>query len=255
MGGATPGVMKFCEWLKNNFKKFNELDYDVLVKLEECWWKVNAHEKAPFAQLENHGQGPFANAKTKKDYDPYLDINRIFGRDYGSNNAGNIQDNMREYHNPSICKFRRFEMMKYAFDANDEYVAIKEREHSRTDIDSCQAYRELFCIMDEGWNANLVIMEYLVKISKKARILELKRRHLKIIVLTSNTPYPSRKIRRICACTSQDHEGTRSNMSYPEKIYTPYSSYGNKIFWKMSNVVPTPRNPQYDVSKSFKTPY
>ncbi|GKA19041.1 retrovirus-related pol polyprotein from transposon TNT 1-94 [Tanacetum coccineum] len=34
----------------------------------------------------------------------------------------------------------------------------------------------------------LVIMEYFVKISKKARILELKRRHLKNIVLTSNTP-------------------------------------------------------------------
>ncbi|GKF10941.1 hypothetical protein Tco_0048867, partial [Tanacetum coccineum] len=45
------------------------------------------------------------------------------------------------------------------------------------------------------------IMEYLEKISKKARIMELKRRHLKIIVLTSNTPYPSRKIRHICACT------------------------------------------------------
>ncbi|GJW04791.1 hypothetical protein Tco_1563647 [Tanacetum coccineum] len=48
-----------------------------------------------------------------------------------------------------------------------------------------------------------LIMEYLVKICKKERILELKRRHLKINVLTSNTPYPSRKIRRICACTSQ----------------------------------------------------
>ncbi|GJV63865.1 zinc finger BED domain-containing protein RICESLEEPER 2 [Tanacetum coccineum] len=46
------------------------------------------------------------------------------------------------------------------------------------------------------------IMKYLVKISKKARILVLKRRHLKITVLTSNTPYPSRKIRRNCACTS-----------------------------------------------------
>ncbi|GKG25694.1 hypothetical protein Tco_0398840, partial [Tanacetum coccineum] len=44
--------------------------------------------------------------------------------------------------------------------------------------------------------------EYLVKISKKARILELKRRHLKITVLTSNTPYLSKRIRRICACTS-----------------------------------------------------
>ncbi|GJT88518.1 hypothetical protein Tco_1070235 [Tanacetum coccineum] len=48
-----------------------------------------------------------------------------------------------------------------------------------------------------------VIMEYLVKISKKARILELKQRHLKITVLTTNTPYPSKKIRHICACTSQ----------------------------------------------------
>ncbi|GKC01317.1 hypothetical protein Tco_0987453 [Tanacetum coccineum] len=48
-----------------------------------------------------------------------------------------------------------------------------------------------------------VIMEYLVKISKKARILELKQRHLKILTLTSYTSYPSRKIRRICACTSQ----------------------------------------------------
>ncbi|GKC87663.1 hypothetical protein Tco_1148312, partial [Tanacetum coccineum] len=46
------------------------------------------------------------------------------------------------------------------------------------------------------------IMEYLVKISKKACILELKRRYLKITVLTTNMPYPSRKIRRIYACTS-----------------------------------------------------
>ncbi|GJY80351.1 reverse transcriptase domain-containing protein [Tanacetum coccineum] len=43
--------------------------------------------------------------------------------------------------------------------------------------------------------SHAVIMEYLAKINKKARILELKRRHLKIIVLTSYTPYPSRKIR------------------------------------------------------------
>ncbi|GKA45477.1 hypothetical protein Tco_0738273, partial [Tanacetum coccineum] len=37
------------------------------------------------------------------------------------------------------------------------------------------------------------IMEYLVKISKKACILELKRRHLKKLTLTSYTPYTSRK--------------------------------------------------------------
>nr|GEY01107.1 hypothetical protein [Tanacetum cinerariifolium] len=46
-------------------------------------------------------------------------------------------------------------------------------------------------------------MEYLVKINKNARIPLLKRKHLKITVLTTNTPYPSRKIRRIYACTSE----------------------------------------------------
>ncbi|GKA18367.1 transposase, Ptta/En/Spm, transposase, Tnp1/En/Spm-like protein, partial [Tanacetum coccineum] len=49
---------------------------------------------------------------------------------------------------------------------------------------------------------DIVIIEYMMKISKKTCILKLKRRNIKIIVLTSYTPYPSRKIRRICACTS-----------------------------------------------------
>ncbi|GJV03045.1 retrovirus-related pol polyprotein from transposon TNT 1-94 [Tanacetum coccineum] len=57
----------------------------------------------------------------------------------------------------------------------------------------------------------LVVMEYLVKISKKASILELKRRHWKITVLTTNTPYTSKKIRR--ACTSQK----KINTLYPGK--------------------------------------
>ncbi|GKB72936.1 hypothetical protein Tco_0934348 [Tanacetum coccineum] len=35
-GDATLGVMKFCEWLKNSFENFHDLDYEVLVKLEEC---------------------------------------------------------------------------------------------------------------------------------------------------------------------------------------------------------------------------
>ncbi|GJR97345.1 hypothetical protein Tco_0269519 [Tanacetum coccineum] len=137
-----------------SFENFHELDYDVLVKLEECWWKENAHENAPFARRENHGEGPYANAKTKKDYDPYLDIKCIFSRSYGSNNADITQYNKKEYHDPSICNIRRFEMIKYSFDADEEYVAIKEHEyldHSRTNIDACQAYQELFRIMDEGW--------------------------------------------------------------------------------------------------------
>nr|GEV42264.1 hypothetical protein [Tanacetum cinerariifolium] len=41
-GNATLGVIKFYTWLINSFGSFHELDYNVLLKLQECWWKINA---------------------------------------------------------------------------------------------------------------------------------------------------------------------------------------------------------------------
>ncbi|GKD49959.1 hypothetical protein Tco_1278935 [Tanacetum coccineum] len=32
-------------------------------------------------------------------------------------------------HEPSVCKIKKFKMTKYTFEANEEYVAIKEFEH------------------------------------------------------------------------------------------------------------------------------
>ncbi|GJU26789.1 hypothetical protein Tco_1165410 [Tanacetum coccineum] len=65
-GNATPNVMKFCAWLINSFGNFYELDYNILVKLQECWWKINAHEVAPFTRSESYGQRPYANFKLKR---------------------------------------------------------------------------------------------------------------------------------------------------------------------------------------------
>ncbi|GKC10940.1 hypothetical protein Tco_1007722 [Tanacetum coccineum] len=89
------------------------------------------------------------------------------------------------------------------------------------------------------------IMEYMVKVNKKARILELKRRYLKITVLTINMPYPSRKIWRICACTSlQTTKETRSNTPYLGKTNTSYSSHmeikysGRYQTWSLLQEIP-----------------
>ncbi|GKD94653.1 hypothetical protein Tco_1374490, partial [Tanacetum coccineum] len=68
------------------------------------------------------------------------------------------------------------------------------------------------------------IMKYLVKISKKARILELKRRHLKIddseilytISIKEDTAY-------VCLHFTRNHEDSKTNMPYPGDFYTPYS--------------------------------
>ncbi|GKB07777.1 hypothetical protein Tco_0836061 [Tanacetum coccineum] len=50
---------------------------------------------------------------------------------------------------------------------------------------------------------NTLIMEYLVNISKRRAFWSLNEDILKITILKTNTPYPSRKIRRIRACTHQ----------------------------------------------------
>ncbi|GKD44206.1 hypothetical protein Tco_1268851 [Tanacetum coccineum] len=150
-GYATPGVMKFCTWLKNNFKNFHELDYDVLVKLKECWWKVNTNEICPFTRRDDHLRGPYANAEPKRTFDPYLDIDRISKRNYETNNVINIQNGQGHMenltHEPSACKIRRFKIMKYTFEADEEYVAIKKLEHinhTETNIDARYAYQEFF---------------------------------------------------------------------------------------------------------------
>ncbi|GKD25313.1 synaptobrevin, longin-like domain protein, partial [Tanacetum coccineum] len=61
-----------------------------------------------------------------------------------------------------------------------------------------------------------VIMEYLVNISKMRALWSLNKDILKIAILKTNTPYPSRKIRRICSCIHQRPQ--RNKAQYAEVI-------------------------------------
>nr|GEU57822.1 hypothetical protein [Tanacetum cinerariifolium] len=110
-GNATFGAMKFYAGLINSFGNFHELDYNVLVNLQECWWKINAHEVAPFNRLESYGQIPYANIKTKKAHNPDLEVNNIFGRNYDTSNAQDNQGHEERRDDPtlepSVCKIRR----------------------------------------------------------------------------------------------------------------------------------------------------
>ncbi|GJX75741.1 hypothetical protein Tco_0322552 [Tanacetum coccineum] len=59
-----------------------------------------------------------------------------------------------ETHELPVCTVRRFEMIKYSFGQDEEYVAVKEDEYedlTSTRKDACQAYQEIFRMMDEGW--------------------------------------------------------------------------------------------------------
>ncbi|GJY93159.1 hypothetical protein Tco_0508941 [Tanacetum coccineum] len=150
-GDATPGVIKFYRWLKCYFENFHELEYEVLVKLQECWWKVNAHEIALFTRMENFRRGPYANMKTEWVSNLYLNTNHIFGKDYEASNVSCTQENQKDdpIPKPSNCKVRRFEMMKYSFNYDEEYITIKESEYLNHSNDSLDAYQELLCLIND----------------------------------------------------------------------------------------------------------
>ncbi|GJT12216.1 hypothetical protein Tco_0859258 [Tanacetum coccineum] len=147
-----------------------------------------------------------------------------------------------EQPNKRVCKAEKFEAIKYSLGPKEKYIAIGRCEYNvweRNEDCMSQIYQEIFQKKDNGWkvlaekkstklvkyrsSGILLIMEYLVNISKKARILELKQRPSKITVLTSNTPYPSRKIRRICSCTSlkttKDHDQYAVSREYQYAMF------------------------------------
>nr|GEV86283.1 putative reverse transcriptase domain-containing protein [Tanacetum cinerariifolium] len=130
-------------------------------RLQDYWWKVNDHECSPFCNWRDHIRGPYANLFTT--YDPHFDINSIFGMNNNARNMSNVQDEERNErynlfndtsYNVPVCKIIIFEMSKYSFGQDEEYVAIKESEYddlTKTNEDACRAYQEIFRSIDEGW--------------------------------------------------------------------------------------------------------
>ncbi|GJS90712.1 hypothetical protein Tco_0773348, partial [Tanacetum coccineum] len=84
--------------------------------------------------------------------------------------------------------------------------------------------------------------------SKRRTFWSLNEDILKITILKTNTPYPSRRYDVSVPALTKDHKRKEDQYAVSRGLNTPYSRYGiNIIFWKISNVVPTPRNPQYAV--------
>ncbi|GKF60009.1 hypothetical protein Tco_0176795, partial [Tanacetum coccineum] len=66
----------------------------------------------------------------------------------------NESEELREVHELPVCNIRRYMMIKYSFHNDEEYVAVKEDEYEDLTIareEACQAYQEIFWIMNEGW--------------------------------------------------------------------------------------------------------
>ncbi|GJZ63604.1 hypothetical protein Tco_0620025 [Tanacetum coccineum] len=73
---------------------------------------------------------------------------------YEINHEDNGNKELCEIHEPPVCNIRKYMIIKYSFNDDEEYVAVKEYEYDdliMTRRDACQAYQEIFRIIDEGW--------------------------------------------------------------------------------------------------------
>ncbi|GJT79266.1 hypothetical protein Tco_1053608 [Tanacetum coccineum] len=78
----------------------------------------------------------------------------IKDEDNESSNEDKERRELFDDHERPVCNIRRFEMIKYSFRQDEEYVAVKENEYDdlkSTSEDACRTYQEIFRMMDEGW--------------------------------------------------------------------------------------------------------
>ncbi|GJW92958.1 hypothetical protein Tco_0172630 [Tanacetum coccineum] len=105
------------------------------------------------------------------------------------------------------CFMELNELIKLRDGAYENTQIYKERtkkwHDSRLQGDKDFKVGDMVFLFNSRFKMHPVIIEYLVNISKRHAFWSLNEDILKITILTTNTPYPSRKIRRIRACTHQ----------------------------------------------------
>nr|GEV62670.1 RNA-directed DNA polymerase, eukaryota [Tanacetum cinerariifolium] len=73
---------------------------------------------------------------------------------YEINCEDNESEELCEVHELPVCNTRRYMMIKYLFNNDEEYVVVKEDEYNDLTItrkEACRAYQEIFRILGEGW--------------------------------------------------------------------------------------------------------
>ncbi|GKC17783.1 hypothetical protein Tco_1014565, partial [Tanacetum coccineum] len=99
------------------------------------------------------------------------------------------------------------------------------------------------------------IIEYLVNINERRAFWSLNEDNLKITILKTNKPYPSRKIQRIHACTHQRPQ--RNEEQYAVSIRSQYAILKIKYVNIMEDIKCGlySKKLQYAISNPLDTPY
>ncbi|GKB90854.1 hypothetical protein Tco_0963126 [Tanacetum coccineum] len=133
----------------------------------------------------------------------------------------------QHYMMPPILKISDEDMAK---GVSQPYEKIKKFYKGCLDLGN--EYKQDKEVIDWIRRGHVIIMEYLVNISKRRAFWSLNEDILKITILKTNTPYPSRKIRCIRACIHQRPQRNKTQYAVSRR-----SQYAVLEIWNEYNIL------------------
>ncbi|GJU18012.1 hypothetical protein Tco_1145978 [Tanacetum coccineum] len=126
------------------------------------WYEALEDSELKDEALRNKAimEGLINDDESSNDYWKRWKSHEIYYHDYDEEEYENKNHKERhelcgiETREVTVCQIKRYKMIKYSFNNEEEYVAIKEDEYDDLTITSeeaCRAYQEIFRMMDEGW--------------------------------------------------------------------------------------------------------
>ncbi|GKA42071.1 hypothetical protein Tco_0734731 [Tanacetum coccineum] len=124
-------------------------DYEWYEALEDCKLKDEALRNKAIMEgsIKEDDESRYEQKRQWNTYTNYDDA-------YEINHEHNKSEELCEIQEQPVCNIRRYMMIKYSFNDDDEYVAVEEDEYDDLTVtrkEACRAYQEIFQIMDEGW--------------------------------------------------------------------------------------------------------
>ncbi|GJZ46302.1 hypothetical protein Tco_0593898 [Tanacetum coccineum] len=142
-GGNLPGA-----YIIGN--QLHYQDYEWYEALEDCKLKDEALRNKAIMEGSIKEDDDESRYEQKRQWNTYTNYDDA----YEINHEHNKSEELCEIQEQPVCNIRRYMMIKYSFNDDEEYVAVKEDEYDDLTVtrkEACRAYQEIFQIMDEGW--------------------------------------------------------------------------------------------------------
>ncbi|GKD71871.1 hypothetical protein Tco_1325961 [Tanacetum coccineum] len=142
-GGTLPGAYIIGNQLHYQYYEWYEA-------LEDCKLKDEALRNKAIMEGSIKEDDDESNHEHGRQWNTYTNYDDA----YEINHEHNKSDELYEIQEQPVCNIRRYMMIKYSFNNDEEYVAVKEDEYNDLTVttkEACRAYQEIFQIMDEGW--------------------------------------------------------------------------------------------------------